>query len=515
MALIKPGKDPSEAKSFRPISLLCHTYKLFERLILNRLAPFVDGLLIPEQAGFRPGKSTTSQLLNLTQHIEDGFERGQITGAVFVDLSAAYDTVNHRRLLAKVLEMTKDAHLTKLLQTLLQNRRFFVELGGKRSRWRRQRNGLPQGSVLAPLLYNIYTNDQPTDDQTERFVYADDLCVTCQGTDFDEIEETLTERLTGLGEYYEENHLRANPGKTQVCAFHLINKEANRQLNITWSGTPLPFCSNPVYLGVTLDRCLSYRVHVEKTKAKVSTRNNILRKLANTKWGASPNTIRSTALALSFSAAEYACPAWGRSTHARKLDPVLNASCRSITGCLKPTNVDKVYLLAGIAPPDIRRAVASREEHRKQATDERHPLYNHTPPERRLKSRKSFLTSTLPLQTTPAEARIQMWNKRVSTLPDVAEMGIQPSESLPPGANEAWMHWRCLNRLRTGVGRCKVSLHKWGYINEPTTCDCGLEPQTMQHLLQCSLLEETVSVNDLAQNSQRARKCVQQWTNIV
>ena len=72
VALLKPGKDPSVAKSFRPISLLCHTYKLFERLILNRLAGHVDAKLIPEQAGFRPGKSCTSQLLNLTEHIEDG-----------------------------------------------------------------------------------------------------------------------------------------------------------------------------------------------------------------------------------------------------------------------------------------------------------------------------------------------------------------------------------------------------------------------------------------------------------
>ena len=70
VALLKPGKDPSVAKSFRPISLLCHTYKLFERLILNRIAEHVDAKLIPEQAGFRPGKSCTSQLLNLTEHID-------------------------------------------------------------------------------------------------------------------------------------------------------------------------------------------------------------------------------------------------------------------------------------------------------------------------------------------------------------------------------------------------------------------------------------------------------------
>ena len=85
MALLKPGKDLPVDNSFRPI------------------AEHVDAKLIPEHAGFRPGKSCTSQLLNLTEHIEDGYEKRLITGAVFVDLPAAYDTVNHRRLISKVL----------------------------------------------------------------------------------------------------------------------------------------------------------------------------------------------------------------------------------------------------------------------------------------------------------------------------------------------------------------------------------------------------------------------------
>ena len=88
------GKRLSDTEEL-PISLLCYMYKLYERLILNRIAPSVDQHLIKEKAGFRPGKSCCSPLLNLTQHIEDGYQRGMITGAAFVHLSAVYDTVNH------------------------------------------------------------------------------------------------------------------------------------------------------------------------------------------------------------------------------------------------------------------------------------------------------------------------------------------------------------------------------------------------------------------------------------
>ena len=191
----------------------------------------MDAKLIPEQAGFRPGKSCTSQLLNLTptEHIEDGYEKRLITCAVFVDLSAAYDTVNHRRLLSKVLEMTGDVHLTELIRTMLESRRFFVVQNGKKSRWRRQRNGLPQEP--APMLFNIYTNDQPIHTDTRSFIYADDLCIASQGNDFNNIEASLTFALSTMTTYYDTNQLRANPSKTQVCAFHLSNREAKRELN--------------------------------------------------------------------------------------------------------------------------------------------------------------------------------------------------------------------------------------------------------------------------------------------
>ena len=144
--------------------------------------------------------------------------------------------------------------------------------------------------------------------------------------------------------YPTTNQLRANPAKTQVSLFHLRNRECGKQLNISWNGVNLTHCNLPVYLGVTLDRTLSYKAHIEKTKKKVGTRNNIIRKLRTSKWGATPTTLRSSALALCYSAAEYACPVWERSNHAKKLDATLNETCRMITGCLKPTNSIKFNL---------------------------------------------------------------------------------------------------------------------------------------------------------------------------
>ena len=127
-----------------PISLLCILYKLYERLIMTRIKPSVEKQLTRDQAGFREGRSCCGQVLNLTQYIEDGFECCMVTGAVFVDLTTAYDTVNHRALLTKVAKIIKNKHTVRIIESLLSNRRFFVEMDGKQSRWRCQKNELPQ-----------------------------------------------------------------------------------------------------------------------------------------------------------------------------------------------------------------------------------------------------------------------------------------------------------------------------------------------------------------------------------
>ena len=144
-----------------------------------------------------------------------------------------------------------------------------------------------------------------------------------------------------------------------------------------------------MYLGVTLNRSLTF---------KVSTPHNILQKLATSKWAVTSHVLRTSALALSYSAADYACPIWEQSAHTKRLDPVPNESYRLITGCLKPTDADNLHLLAGAAPPENQREAASKLERSSQAYDPNHMLFNHRPVPSRLKSRRSFLLCVEPLK---------------------------------------------------------------------------------------------------------------------
>ena len=164
-------------QSYRPISLLCVPYKILERLIYARVEPLIDPLLPKEQAGFRRGKSTVDQVVLLTQNIEDSFEAKKKAAAVFIDLTAAYDTVWHRGLTCKLLRLLSDKHMVRMIMELVRNRSFTITTGdSKQSRLRCFKNGVPQGSVLAPLLFNIYTYILHSM-ISRKFAYADDLAL--------------------------------------------------------------------------------------------------------------------------------------------------------------------------------------------------------------------------------------------------------------------------------------------------------------------------------------------------
>ena len=150
------------------------------------------------------------------------------------------------------------------------------------------------------MFFNVYTNDLPTFNNIRRFTCVDDLCLATQARGFEN-----TDALKSLTRYCRSRFLNTNPGKTKVCTFHLNNRTASGKLRIMWEGNELENTPYPKYLGVTLDRTLSFKEHVAKLRRKVSIRNSLVGNFANSSWGADPNTLKQSALALCYSTVEY------------------------------------------------------------------------------------------------------------------------------------------------------------------------------------------------------------------
>ena len=260
-----------------------------ERLIYARIKPIVDPLLPQEQAGFRCDRSSTDQVTLLTQGIENSFSAKKKASAVFVDFAAAYDSVWHRGLTCKFLRTLPDRHIVSFIMELVRNRSFTLITGnGAQSTLRRLNSGVPQESIL-----EVYLRRRPG-----HHAFCRRLSVVGGNSH------------TGHGNpiiVLTEMEAEAQYHKTVTAAFHLYNKEAAGELNVAAEGHILPFSAEPTYLGIELDRSLTYRRHLASLRKKL-TRVGLLRRLAGSSWGAGARTLRVATLALIHSAAEYYAP---------------------------------------------------------------------------------------------------------------------------------------------------------------------------------------------------------------
>ena len=219
------------------------------------------------------------------------------------------------------------------------------------------------------------------------------MAFAIQHKSFEHLEAVSTADLHKLSTYCRNWRLKPSPGKTEVSCFHLNSREANHELKIPFEGTILKQNPLPKYLGITLDRTLTFSKHITNTAQKVKTRNNIIQKLAGTSWGASASVLRTSALSLVYSTAEFGAPVWLNSCHTGKLDSQLNTTMRIVSGTIKSTPTEWLPKLTNIAPPPLRRQHSLLREYNKVLLNDQLPLHAdvQSPATTRLSSRNSPL----------------------------------------------------------------------------------------------------------------------------
>ena len=229
VAVLKPKKPPNVASSYRPVSLLCVPSKLYKHLIYNCIQPIVESVLPKEQAGFRPGRSSQDQVVSLTEDIECTFDKKMKAGVMLVDLFAAYDTVWHHGLTHKLLRALPSKEMVRVIIPMTSQRRFHVHIGGKKSRCRTLLNGVTQGSVIAPLLFNLYTHAIPPT-TSKKYIYADDIALRLVIRTFWKLKEFYREIWTFLVSILLTGDSSLTPLKLFRVCFILVTLELTTNL---------------------------------------------------------------------------------------------------------------------------------------------------------------------------------------------------------------------------------------------------------------------------------------------
>ncbi len=329
IAIPKPNKCPATAASYRPISLLSGVSKLLERILLNRIRDHVEpnNIIPDEQFGFRPTLSTTHQLCRIVHHIKREFNKKNSTGMVTLDIEKAFDTIWHEGLLHKLLKFNFPMVLIKIIQSFLKERHYYVQIFDSKSSSYNIPAGLPQGSALSPVLYNVYTSDVHLVNGCNLAQFADDTSTYYSHTDPNIVMRKLENSVKRLKVYFEKWKIKVNDAKTQAIFF--TKRRATRFLpdrNLCLNSTSIEWSDCIKYLGVMLDKKLTFKKHVDYTNERAQKYVRILYSLINRR---SKLNIRNKELifkSIFRPIMLYAAPVWGGCaiTHRKALQVTQN-----------------------------------------------------------------------------------------------------------------------------------------------------------------------------------------------
>ena len=298
---------------------------------------------------------------------------------------------------------------------------------------------------------------------SETLTYRDDLALLHSYGNWTDLKRTLSQDIITLSAYLQTWRLKISHIKTVTAAFYLNKQEAKHELKVYNNDKFLPFYPTPTYLGVKLDRSLTFCHHLMALRKKLSSSVTLLRRCAGSGCGAGAKKLRTAALFLVYSTAEYSPPVWCRSVDTRFIDSVLNNALRIVTGCLRPTQTYHLPILSTIQPAEFRPLGAALSLAHRRSLNFDHILCgllsgSSDARQKRLKCRRPFVPAVRNLLNNFAGLDIRAsqwtnyrWNANYCENTSKLRVFILRTSARPIGMILPRTAWIKVNRLRTGV----------------------------------------------------------------
>ena len=273
-------EDQNDKANYRPISLLPLISKLYEKVLYQQIEDFANNILSPKLCGFRKGHSTQHALLNLLKNWQKCLDKPGVVGTVLMDLSKAYDCLHHDLLLAKLSAYGFDSSAITLIANYLSNRYQRIKIGSTFSSYLEILRGVPQGSILGPILFNLFINDLMFFIQeTEVCNFADDTTIYSCSSNYEEATQKLSADTHLVLNWFRINSMVANPSKFQIM--FLGSNIDNNEITFMVEDKKVRSKTEVKLLGITIEDKLSFNKHISNLCSTASNRLQALARIRN------------------------------------------------------------------------------------------------------------------------------------------------------------------------------------------------------------------------------------------
>ena len=338
------GSDLSP-ENYRPISLLSNINKIFEKIMHKRVYEFMEkhNLIYPHQFGFRLFHSTVHALTDMTESIRGSIDENKFVAGIFIDLQKAFDTVDHSILLSKLGHYGIRGVANNWFRSYLSDRKQFVSINDEKSDMAPMNYGVPQGSVLGPLLFLIYINDlHNAIIYSKTCHFADDTAILYANHSLKQLQKHVNIDLKHLCHWLKANKISLNAGKTELMIFRNPHRLIDYDLKIKINGKIIIPSSKVKYLGVILDPHLNGSAHVNYIAPKLNRAVGMLSKLRHF---VSNQTAMNVYHAIFGSIMNYGCLTWAQNpnSHVFRIGKIQNKAIKIINFAQHDDDVELLY----------------------------------------------------------------------------------------------------------------------------------------------------------------------------